>query len=81
VEFVTLRVIDHGTGFLTEDLPHVFEKFRSVQRSPTSEPVADTGLGLPFCKLAVELMGGTIGVDSSPGVQTTFWVALPRPAS
>jgi signal transduction histidine kinase len=75
---VTLRVVDHGTGFRAEDLPHVFEKFRSVQRSPASEPVADTGLGLPFCKLAVELMGGTIGVDSSPGVQTTFWVALPR---
>jgi signal transduction histidine kinase len=77
-EVVTLRVIDHGTGFRAEDLPHVFEKFRSVPRLPTSEPVSDTGLGLPFCKLAVELMGGTIGVDSSPGEQTTFWVALPR---
>jgi signal transduction histidine kinase len=77
-ELVTLRVIDHGTGIQAAELPHVFEKFRSVKRSPTGEPASDTGLGLPFCKLAVELMGGTIGVESSPGKQTTFWVALPR---
>jgi signal transduction histidine kinase len=77
-EYVTLRVIDHGTGFRPEDLPHVFEKFRSVQRSPTSEPVSDTGLGLPFCRLAVELMGGSIEVESTPGEQTTFSIALPR---
>ena len=80
-EFLTLRVIDHGTGFRAEDIPHVFEKFRSVQRSPASEPVSDTGLGLPFCKLAVELMGGSIGVESSPGEQTTFWLMLPRSSS
>lgn len=76
--FVTLRVTDYGAGFRAQDVPHVFEKFRSVQRSPTSEPVADTGLGLPFCKLAVELMGGEIGVESSPGVGTTFSISLPR---
>ena len=80
-DLVTLRVIDRGTGFRAEDLPRVFEKFRSVQRSPASEPVSDTGLGLPFCKLAVELMGGSIGVESSPGEQTTFWVMLPRSSS
>ena len=78
MDWVTLRVVDHGGGLRPEDLPHVFEKFRSVERSPTSEPMRDTGLGLPFCKLAVELMGGRIGVESSPGEQTTFWVALPH---
>jgi len=76
---VTLRVTDHGTGFVAADLANAFEKFRSVRRSPTSAPVADTGLGLPFCKLAVELMGGRIGVDSTPGVETSFWVRLRRP--
>ena len=78
---VTLLVTDRGTGFAAEDLPNVFEKFRSVRRSATSAPVApvsDTGLGLPFCKLAVELMGGRIGVESTPGEETTFWVSLPR---
>ncbi|MBY0279482.1 hypothetical protein K2Z84_29455 [Candidatus Binatia bacterium] len=77
-DVVTLRVTDRGTGFCPEDLAHVFEKFRSVRRLPTAEPANDTGLGLPFCKLAVELMGGQIGVDSTPGEQTTFWVSLPR---
>lgn len=75
---ITLRVTDRGTGLAATDLEGVFEKFRSVRRSPTSAPVADTGLGLPFCKLAVELMGGRIGVASTPGVETTFWVRLPR---
>ncbi len=75
---VTLLVTDHGTGFAAADLASVFEKFRSVRRSPTSAPIADTGLGLPFCKLAVELMGGRIGVDSTPGVETSFWVRLRR---
>jgi signal transduction histidine kinase len=48
-----------------------------VRRSPSSAPLSDTGLGLPFCKLAVELMGGRIGVESRPLVETTFWLALP----
>lgn len=77
-DVVTLRVTDRGTGFLAEDIARVFEKFRSVRRSPTDEPATDTGLGLPFCKLAVELMGGRIGVDSTPGELTSFWLSLPR---
>jgi signal transduction histidine kinase len=75
---ILLRVVDRGSGLEADDLPHVFEKFRSVRRSPTSAPLSDTGLGLPFCKLAVELMGGRIGVESRPGEETVFWVALPR---
>jgi signal transduction histidine kinase len=75
---VTVSVTDRGSGFDEQDLAHVFEKFRSVRRSPASAPAADTGLGLPFCKLAVELMGGRIGVRSVPGAETTFWVSLPR---
>ena len=74
---IALRVIDRGTGLDPEDVGKVFEKFRSVRRSPTSAPLSDTGLGLPFCKLAVELMGGRIGVESTPGAETTFWLTLP----
>lgn len=76
---VVLRVVDRGGGFEPEDLPRVFEKFRSVRRSAASAPAGDTGLGLPFCKLAVERMGGRIGVESTPGERTAFWVSLPRP--
>jgi len=78
---VVLRVIDRGAGIAEADVEHVFEKFRSVRRSPSAEPVSDTGLGLAFCKLAVELMGGRIGVESVPGEQTVFWITLPKRAS
>lgn len=76
-EVVTLRVIDRGTGLELGDQSSVFEKFRSLRRSPSSVPSSDTGLGLPFCKLAVEVMGGRIGVRSTPGDTTTFWISLP----
>jgi signal transduction histidine kinase len=70
---VALRVIDRGRGIAPDEQARLFEKFRSVR----SDPSADTGLGLPFCKLAVERMGGRIGVTSEPGAGTTFAVMLP----
>jgi len=73
---VTVQVIDHGRGIAPEDRALIFEKFRSVRRSPTDEPASDTGLGLPFCKLAVERMGGRIGLDST-AERTVFAVTLP----
>jgi protein-histidine pros-kinase len=74
---VTLRVVDHGRGIPAEDQARIFEKFGSVRRSPTAEPVTDTGLGLPFCKLAIERMGGTIELTSRAGGPTVFAVTLP----
>ena len=55
---VTLRVTDFGHGIAPEDQALIFEKFRSSRRLAIEEPADDTGLGLPFCKLAVERMGG-----------------------
>ena len=74
---MTLRVIDRGRGIGAGDQTLVFDKFRSVRRSATDEPSPDTGLGLAFCRLAVECMGGTITLASEPGVETTFAVVLP----
>ena len=74
---VHLRVVDDGRGIPDDDQARIFEKFGSLRRSPTSEPSADTGLGLPFCKLAIERMGGSIQLTSSPGTHTVFAVALP----
>ena len=74
---VQLRVVDHGHGIAEADQARIFEKFRTVRRSPTDDPAGDTGLGLPFCRLAVERMAGRITVASSPGRETVFTVELP----
>jgi protein-histidine pros-kinase len=72
---VTLRVIDQGRGILEADRKRIFEKFAVIRRS-VGDPSGDTGLGLPFCKLAVERMGGEITLDSGPA-ETVFAVTLP----
>lgn len=77
---VTLRVTDSGRGIALEDQELIFERFRSGRRSATDEPAMDTGLGLPFCKLAVERMGGRITLVSEPGM-TVFAVTLPAQGS
>lgn len=70
---ITIRVVDSGRGIPDEEQAHIFEKFRTVRGDST----ADTGLGLPFCKLAVERMGGQIALTSVPGRGTAFAVTLP----
>jgi signal transduction histidine kinase len=77
---VTVRVTDFGRGIAREDQSVIFEKFRSVRRSATDDPAADTGLGLAFCRLAVERMGGEITLRSRPG-KTIFSVTLPADRS
>ena len=70
---ITIRVADSGHGIPEEEQAHLFEKFRTVRGDPT----ADSGLGLRFCKLAVERMSGRIILRSAPGVGTTFSITLP----
>ena len=72
-----LQVIDHGRGIAEDDQERVFEKFASIRQSGDSEPSSDTGLGLPFCKLATESMGGEIALSSRPETGTVFTVILP----
>src|SRR6266571_2558 len=67
---VRLDVIDYGHGIAETEQARVFEKFRTVRRSPSDDPGGDTGLGLPFCRLAVERMGGRIRLTSTPGQST-----------
>jgi signal transduction histidine kinase len=74
---ITLGVRDRGRGIAEVDQARVFEKFRILRRSPSDDPAVDTGLGLPFCKLAVEQMGGRIALTSTPGDFTLFAVTLP----
>ena len=69
-----VSVIDAGPGIPPEYHKRIFEKFGQVQRDG---PRVGTGLGLTFCKLAVEAHGGQIQVDSEPGKGSTFWFEVP----
>jgi signal transduction histidine kinase len=72
-----LSVADNGAGIPLEQQPALFERFSTLARS--SAKCTSTGLGLAFCKLAVEAHGGTITVRSAPGAGTTFIIALALP--
>lgn len=71
-----LQVEDQGPGVPSEFQERIFEKFgqADVKRQRVSH---STGLGLTFCKLAVEAHGGRIGVESEAGQGSTFWFTLP----
>ena len=69
---------DDGIGMSAEFLPHIFEEF-AREHTTTESRVVGTGLGLPIVKSFVELMGGTIDVQSEPGKGTTFTVGLVFP--
>ena len=77
-DHVLVGVADQGAGIPPEYQKLIFERFRHFDRAPTAQ--SDTGLGLPFCKLAVEQMGGMIWVDSREGQGTTFYFTLPKSA-
>lgn len=79
-DMVELRVTDTGPGIAPEDVDRVFSDFVTLDASYRRN-VAGTGLGLGIARRMVEAMGGEIGVDSTPGAGSSFWVRLPfRPA-
>lgn len=71
-------VQDDGIGMSAEYLPHLFEEF-SREHTSTESRVTGTGLGLPIVKSLVQLMGGTIDVESTVGKGSTFTVVIPFP--
>jgi signal transduction histidine kinase len=71
-EGVKVSVQDTGAGIPPQHLPKIFDKFYQAEARGIS-----AGLGLTFCKLAVELHGGRIGVESEVGRGSTFWFTLP----
>jgi signal transduction histidine kinase len=73
---VLFAVRDTGEGIPAEAFERIFEKFGQVEKRQSGER-ASTGLGLTFCKLAVEAHGGRIWVESEPGIGSEFLFVLP----
>ena len=76
---VRLRVADTGVGIAPEHLARIFDEFIQV-RNPERDVNKGSGLGLAICKRLVDLLGGTIDVQSVPGTGATFTVELPSSA-
>lgn len=72
-DMVRVEVEDNGPGINSADHERIFEKFGQVGACERY----GVGLGLAFCKLAIESHGGEIGVESQPGEGAMFWFTLP----
>jgi diguanylate cyclase (GGDEF)-like protein len=73
---VRFEVVDSGVGVPADAIATIFDSF--TQADPSSTRRHDgSGLGLSICRQLCGLMGGEIGVESEPGVGSTFWFSLP----
>lgn len=73
------EVTDTGIGISKPALGGIFDSFTQVDPS-TTRGHDGSGLGLAICKQLCTLMGGEIGVDSQPGIGSTFWFTVPLKA-
>ena len=73
---VEIEVTDNGPGIPAEQLEHIFERFTRGDAGETQR-VGGTGLGLAISKSLIELHGGAIGAESTPGGGSTFRIRLP----
>lgn len=72
-KFVTISIKDEGPGISVQEQSRIFEKYVKSK----SESSKGTGLGLAIAKEFVEVQGGIIGVESTPGKGSTFYFTLP----
>ncbi len=71
-----VEVRDTGYGLSADKILHLFQPFNRLGRETSAEE--GTGVGLALSKRLVELMGGTIGADSTVGEGSVFWIEIQR---
>lgn len=72
-----IRMEDTGIGIRQEDLPYIFQSYGRLDRK-ANRHIEGTGLGLPICQQLTQLMDGQLGVESTYGQGSTFWVRIPQ---
>ena len=73
-EILYISVTNYGEPILDEELPYIFDKYRHFGKKDGRH---STGLGLTFCKMAVEAHGGKIGVSCNSEKGCNFWFTVP----
>ena len=73
---IQIEILDTGKGIVAERLPYIFDTF-SQEDNSISREFGGSGLGLAIVNELVELMGGSIVVESSPGKGTQFTLIIP----
>jgi len=77
-DFVRIQVADTGPGIAPERLEELFQPFNRLDAKNTE--VEGSGIGLTITRRIVEMMGGSIQVESTPGKGSRFWIELPYEA-